>query len=335
MKTLDRLTGAGLLTVALCALWAAFLAGGAFASVDYGSVSFVDQGNGWVAGIDNQSYMTEVWKTVDGGVSWIKVGSSIAAGAGVDWVAFVSPSTGVWGNGSVWRTTDGGAIWKPASTSAGIFNEASFAAADLGWAGCSYGTSESGGGVAVTADGGATWTRQLDRPGRDGSGGFSRVSSPTTSRCYALKWGRGGGVWATANGGAKWKLRLLPTIAGSYKFYRDIDFPAAKTGWAVGDSGQIVKTTDGGMTWKRQRSGVTSALAATDFVSVKVGFAVGSGGCILRTVDGGKHWVRLTSGTSKMLAAVCFVDESHGWVAGAKGALLRTTDGGKTWQSQH
>ena len=37
-------------------------------------------------------------------------------------------------------------------------------------------------------------------PGPDGSGGFSDVSSPSTERCYALKWGAGEGVWATDDG---------------------------------------------------------------------------------------------------------------------------------------
>jgi photosystem II stability/assembly factor-like uncharacterized protein len=334
MKTLHRLSGIGLLTVTLCALWACF-AGAALASVDYASLSFVDRADGWVAGIDDQTYMTEVWKTVDGGASWTKMGSEVAAGAGVAWVAFVSPSAGVWGRGGMVYTTDAGGTWHESAYLRGPYNEADWAGTALGWAVYSNGTSESGGGIAVTRDGGASWEIQVDRPGPDGSGGFSRVSAVSASRCYALRWGKRGGVWATANGGAKWTRRVLPAIPGGYKFYRDIDFPAVKTGWAVGDSGRIEKTTDGGATWTQQRSKVTNSLAAVDFVSKRVGFAVGNGGRVLRTTDGGAHWKKLISGTSKTLEAVCFFDESHGWVAGAKGALLRTTDGGKTWMGQH
>jgi len=335
MTSAHRVTTVGIVSAIVCLMWAACFAGVARASVDYMSASFVDRSHGWIAGIDNQTYNTEVWRSIDGGQSWTKVGSAIAAGAGVAWVTFVSPSTGVWGNGSVWRTTDGGDTWQPAPTSSGIFNEASFATASLGWAGCSYGTSESGGGIAVTTDGGATWTRQLNRPGPDGSGGFSRVSSPTKLRCYVLKWGRSGGVWATSNGGAAWTRRVLPSIPGSFKFYHDLDFPAGKIGWAVGDSGRIARTTNGGVTWTKQRSGVKSALVAADFVDTRTGFVVGNGGCVLRTRDGGAHWVKLSSGTGKGLTAVCFVDRSRGWTVGSKGALLRTTNGGKSWRGQH
>ena len=336
MSSLHRLTTIGTLALATCALWAACFSGVAAAAVDYGSVSFVNQSTGWIAGIDDQSYNTEVWRTTDGGLSWTKVGSSIAAGAGVDWVAFVSPTAGVWGNGSVVRTMDGGDTWLPTVvTSSGIFNEASFATASRGWAGYSNGTSESGGGVSVTKDGGATWTRQLNRPGPDGSGGFSRVSAATKLRCYVLKWGRNGGVYATTNAGSAWTRHALPAIRGSFKFYWDLDFPAARTGWAVGDSGRIVKTTDGGQTWTKQRSGVTTALAAVDFVDAKVGYVVGKSGRILRTGDGGAHWVKQQSGTAKDLTAVSFVDRTHGWVVGANGALLRTANGGQSWEGQH
>lgn len=116
----------------VCLLWTVCFAGVVRASMDYLSASFVDRDYGWIAGINDQSYNTEVWMTIDGGQSWTKVGSTIAAGARVAWVTFVSPSSGVWGNGSVWGTTNGGDAWLPASTSSGIFNEAGFATVSLG-----------------------------------------------------------------------------------------------------------------------------------------------------------------------------------------------------------
>jgi photosystem II stability/assembly factor-like uncharacterized protein len=328
-----HLLAATLLAFALGVVGVASLADAASAHVDYGSVSFVDKEHGWVAGIDDETYMTEVWRTSGGGDTWTKIGSVIAAGAGVDWVAFANPSSGVWGNGSVWFTDDGGDAWRTALTGVGIFNQADFVTDDLAWAGYSYGTSQSGGGIAVTTDGGATWTRQLERPAPDGSGGFSRVSCPTATSCYVLKWGSKGGVYATRNGGAKWRLCLLPSFAAKFKFYRDIDYPAANTGWAVGDSGRIVRTTNAGASWRRQRAKTTASLLAVDFIDPQQGFIVGAGGLILRTVDGGEHWVHLSSGSGQRLTAVCFVDEAHGWVVGADDTLLRTTDGGDTWQA--
>jgi photosystem II stability/assembly factor-like uncharacterized protein len=337
MTSRQRVTTLGTVSVIVWLLAAACFAGVARADVDYLSASFVDAGAGWIAGIDNGSGRTEVWRTRDGGVTWKKVGSSIAAGGGVGWVAFVSRSTGVWGNGSLLRTTNGGDAWQSASSEElGIINEACFATTGIGWAASTYGNSAAGGALAKTMDGGVTWKSQKDLPGDDGSGGFTRVSSPSVNQCYAFKWGADGGVWATSDGGAVWTRHPLPSIAGgAYAYFSDIDFPVAGKGWAVGDAGTIVKTVNGGQTWTKQSSGVSSKLIAVDFVTANHGFAVGKSGRILRTRDGGSHWVKIDSGTQKRLSAVCFFNASCGWVVGDSGVRLRTTNGGRTWLGQH
>ena len=231
------------LAAAACCLFVPALVAGqaaaAPAAPDCRSICFVDRTHGWVAGIYDDD--SRVWRTTDGGQTWDSVGSQIAAGAGMSWVSFVSPTTGVWGYGSLVRTVDGGDEWSPTVTVGGMYNEAAFAGELRGWAVWSNGSSESGGGVARTDDGGATWTAQLDRPGPDGSGGFSRVSAPTAQRCYAFKWGRRTGVYATADAGATWTRRALPAFSARYRYYQDIDFPGARVGWAVGDSGRIVE----------------------------------------------------------------------------------------------
>ena len=336
MRSAHRATALGIVAIVCLLLGTACFAGVARASVDYLSASFVDAKYGWIAGIDSMR-TTDVWRTTDGGVTWKKAGSGVAAGGSVGWVAFVSRTAGVWGNGGFLRTGDGGGSWEPVAVSdLGIVNEACFATPAVGWAASTYGNSAAGGALAKTTDGGLTWVTQKSLPGDDGSGGFSRVSSPSVQQCYAFKWGDEGGVWATSDGGAVWTRRPLPAIAGgAYAYYWDIDFPAAGTGWAVGDGGTIVKTVNGGGTWATQSSGVSAQLTAVDFVSASVGFAVGKGGLILRTRDGGTHWVKLSSGTQKRLSAVCFVSASRGWVVGTSGVRLRTANGGRTWLGQH
>lgn len=334
MNHVRRPAFVGLLAFLLCALALTVSAGVAPASPYYQSLSFVDRSHGWAAGIDD-GYSTVVWRTADGGKTWVPVASRIAAGGGIGWVAFLSADTGVWGYGTLERTVDAGDVWNPATAAGGNYNDAAFATASRGWAGWSWGSSEAGGGIARTDDGGASWVAQLNKPMRDGSGGFSRVSAPTGKRCYVLKWGRLGGVYATADAGTKWSLRSLPAFAKKYRNYYDLDFPAARAGWAVGDSGRIVRTGNAGAGWRVQASGCTARLNAVDFVDTSVGYVVGAGGRLLKTMDGGRHWKRLVTGTSKELRAVCFVDRTHGWVAGSNGALLRTTNGGKTWLGRH
>jgi photosystem II stability/assembly factor-like uncharacterized protein len=103
-------------------------------------------------------------------------------------------------------------------------------------------------------------------------------------------------------------------------------------GWAVGDSGSILSTTDGGVTWMPQSSGTTDLLNAVSFVDINTGWVVMiRAGLILSTTDGGAHWTPRSTEANDPLYAVSFVDADTGTAVGAFGTLVRTTDGGVTW----
>ncbi|MGB5288258.1 MAG: hypothetical protein WBN42_07175, partial [Ignavibacteriaceae bacterium] len=83
-------------------------------------------------------------------------------------------------------------------------------------------------------------------------------------------------------------------------------------GWAVGDFGTILKTTNGGTTWTQQTSGIDGSLNDVIFTDANTGTAVSSGGKILRTTNGGTTWTQQTSGTGGWLKGVTFTDENNG-----------------------
>ena len=104
---------------------------------------------------------------------------------------------------------------------------------------------------------------------------------------------------------------------------------------AVGDLGTILRTTDGGATWKAEsRTASFDNLAAVFFSDSKKGTVVGANGTILRTTDGGVTWTPQPSGTSNWLWGVAFADTNNGTVVGEQGLILRTRDGGVTWSAQ-
>ncbi len=103
------------------------------------------------------------------------------------------------------------------------------------------------------------------------------------------------------------------------------------TGYAVGDNGTILKTTNGGAEWVAQDSGTTAKLNGVYVVTALAAYAVGDGGVILRTTDGGATWTALNSGTTANLRSVYFRDVQTGWVVGDGGLTLRTLNGGNTW----
>lgn len=106
----------------------------------------------------------------------------------------------------------------------------------------------------------------------------------------------------------------------------------ASTAWAIGELGVVVKTTDGGASWKRVRradaeGGFFKSMSAADTNTV---WAVGPG-TIIKTTDGGLTWTSQKSGLPDILNDVVANSPQVAWAVGING-VLRTTDGGSTWQ---
>ena len=112
------------------------------------------------------------------------------------------------------------------------------------------------------------------------------------------------------------------------------------TAIAVGWSGTIIKTTDGGLNWISQSSGTTNDLYSVHFVDDNTGWTVGSNGIILKTTNGGANWISQNSGTSAPLKSVYFINAYTGWIVGgfdgfSEGIILKTINGGYTWKFQN
>jgi photosystem II stability/assembly factor-like uncharacterized protein len=108
--------------------------------------------------------------------------------------------------------------------------------------------------------------------------------------------------------------------------------PDGRNGWAVGDAGTIVHTTNAGASWATQVSSTSFSLRAVWFTSDQVGYAAGFGGTVMRTQNAGVSWSRITTlAASENLNDICFADAAHGWTVGANGVIARTDDGGATW----
>lgn len=155
--------------------------------------------------------------------------------------------------------------------------------------------------------------------------------------------GTGDVILATTDGGQTWAPQkigvtrepragglVLPNLT-ALNFLAD-----GRQGWAVGSSGLILATKDGGKTWAPQASGTQASLNSVSFHSDgQRGWAVGDGGVIVATTDGGQTWAPQRSGTLEWLNAVSFnIDGQRGWAVGGYGAIVATTDGGKTWAPQ-
>ena len=119
--------------------------------------------------------------------------------------------------------------------------------------------------------------------------------------------------------------------SGTIQNLRAVNFADANNGWAVGDSGTILHTTDAGSTWMQQTSSTNYSINAVLFIDNDIGWVVGDDGIILKTTNGGASWSNQSSGTTNSLRSVHFVNSSNGWVVGYNGTIIKTTNGGNSW----
>lgn len=103
---------------------------------------------------------------------------------------------------------------------------------------------------------------------------------------------------------------------------------------AVGDRGNVVRSTDQGRTWSQVIVPTRAMLTGVCFADAQRGWAVGHDGIILATADGGKTWVRQDDGKDleTVYLDVFFRDAQRGFAVGAYGKFVATSDGGKTWE---
>jgi len=126
----------------------------------------------------------------------------------------------------------------------------------------------------------------------------------------------------------------------------EIVFVDDLNGWAVGRSGLILHTSNGGLDWSIQtwaKSGdIYSILFDVYFIDKMNGWICGrtsingtSYGLILHTEDGGNMWKiqYLWEGYGGYydLYTIYFINETYGFAGGEVKTLFCTKDGGKTW----
>ncbi len=329
---------------------------------DYGSIHHTsDGGNVWtqqfsspditISGIRSLDASTavavgfdvtrhgEILRTSNRGDSWVSVplplGTHGSSGTSLRTVSFADRHLGIAGGsgGLLLRTTNGGSTWSRLGSLGENIVKLSFIGPS---AVCAFGES---GGFYRSSDTGSTWTQ-----GRVSTRTIlfsGAMASPL--RGFALS---GYDIlihypyfrsvptfFQTSDGGNVWS-EFPGTV--TLRDLRSISFEDALHGMAVGDSGIVLYTSDGGVNWTPQLHGTLLESAGIPLVGVSfpradTATAVGGYGTIIHTTDGGLHWAAQVSGTRSRLSGTAFSDSYHGICVGAAGALLRTTDGGLNW----
>ena len=185
--------------------------------------------------------------------------------------------------------------------------------------------------IAYSDDNGATWTA-VDVGSTNGEFVVKKGGLFALTPYDIFLVTDGGRIYKSEDKGISWEVKEDAGITSSA--YNAIAMLNASVGYAVGTSGLVVKTVDGGKTW-----GQTAATAGSnDLFSVAVlgrdRLWVGStAGVILESKDGGATW------TSRQLADAtanvndqAWLDDYSAWVANGE-TIQFTINGGFTWET--
>jgi len=121
-------------------------------------------------------------------------------------------------------------------------------------------------------------------------------------------------------------------------------FTDSTHGWVAGGTAgatktNILKTTDGGLSFVTQTTGYYNDISGIAAVDMNNAWVADGTIMIKQTTDGGTTWKTQTPGPSptfpyNLLHDVFFKDTNHGWTVGDNGTIYHTTDGGASWTKQ-
>ena len=136
---------------------------------------------------------------------------------------------------------------------------------------------------------------------------------------------------ATTDGGTSWTPQFPDQPVDKIVFA--LDFRDSRRGFAAAFDGKVLRTLDGGQSWRVAQIPywypMRGIAAVDDSLVVAVGGVGYNTGLIARSVDFGETWAVVDT-LDLELRDVVFTSVTTGFACGY-GAILKTTDGGQTW----
>ncbi len=114
----------------------------------------------------------------------------------------------------------------------------------------------------------------------------------------------------------------------------DVNFKDYQTGFAIGEHGTFLKTTNGGTNWIEKQIGFNGHFFKFTMPSQNIFFTVGEFGALYKSTDNGDVWKKVIFPTTKNLRSIWMDSLFNGWVVGDKGFSASTTDSAKSWNIQ-
>jgi len=303
------------------------------------SISAASENVIWAVCAAGKVYLSE-----DGGTSWALRNTGLPSGDlyGVSALDNMNCWIGT-GTGSIYRTTDGGNSWTLQNAVAGSFING-IHMFDMNYG--VYTGDPTGNGVPYqdryTTDGGTTWTLGPNSPIGNNEfgvinawdwidqntfwiGSANTLASATTAKIF----------YTTTGFEGTWNYTAVPGLGGSAGlYYQAIAFTDAMHGMAGSNGSNIMKTSDGGVTWQAANLPPITTFAAINFNGLKDGSNTirliltdaSAIYYIYKTTDFGSTYTEeaipspaMSSGLQHMV----FLDANLGYAGGGAGVFLK------------
>ncbi len=284
-------------------------------AIDPSNENVVWAGTGEAAPRNDVSYGDGIYRTIDGGGHWQRMG--LQASSQISRI-LIDPSNSNHvlaaalgdpfkdtSDRGVYETTDGGTTWKRT-----LYLGLSSGAADLAWNASNPSvvyagmwqfrrtnwSIESGGaqdGLYKSIDGGATWTKLTGHGLPDGPMG--RIGLAVLhDRVYALIQSSHGLLWRSDDAGANWQFMTADTLINERPFYFSrITVDPSDPNHAFASSVALAETRDGGRTWKRSGQRLHGDHHAMWISADGRRILEGNDGGVGLSLDNGKRWARV------------------------------------------
>lgn len=133
------------------------------------------------------------------------------------------------------------------------------------------------------------------------------------------------------------RAQWIQQNSGTNRNLYDIEFINDKTGWALGDAGIVIKTTNGGMNWMNVPNpspALSPNLWSVEPIDSNIVYVTSSGDFIMKSTNGGIDWniLHSCSDCNSSTKGIYFLNKDTGWILGAN-KVFRTYDGGATLDS--
>ncbi|VVQ00196.1 Ycf48-like protein [Pseudomonas fluorescens] len=171
----------------------------------------------------------------------------------------------------------------------------------------------------------ASFVDVLDLPVKPSTQAISSpLSGMTRAGGRVITVGQRGHILFSDDSGKHWQQAAVPASAD----LTAVSFPTTTQGWAVGNDGVVLHSSDAGATWHKQLDGrQIGALLVKHYTA------------LASAQPGNEQWPQLVAegqrlaeqGADKPLLDVWFANDKTGYVVGVFNLILRTDDGGLTW----